>query len=706
MKRRLKMSLMLFHLLAGAVNLGVSTPAAAETPAATLRLTPEGAQMRVIGPLGQCAVEAQLDHCQADGEAVSEPISSGGFKVVRHQSGPAGQKCTITESLAPKPGSIRWEIEVVSDGEWWTTPIVARLKFPAPGALRFWTAWMREEKTLLTPTPLGTDSWPYGQFFQPGIALPLATVMSGSSDSGLSLVVSPENTLLTTTLSTSAQGEVAFHFENLRLGHGKPVRLALDLVAHEADWRGGLRWLTGCYPEYFDPPNPKVQEMAGCGCYSGAYRNVDYARLKNMGFRVRWEAAFDWPTYGMFLPPVGDQETWTSIGRYALATHGQSHQASFKLMNDRARQMHANGTWHLSYFNVGDFGTRMKLAPVNFALPEKDLWKDPVSFAARKLSDSMWRTPQGQPTVAGWDGAMSMDPASPAWRAYLIAQARKHLEKIPDSDGLAIDRLSWSYPTLPTCQPVNYGANDGIGWYDGRAGRHFSVSFKSIMDDLGSIMHPAGKVIFYNSCMAYRLDCYKNIDGFFDEAYPSADRAVAGTGLLALRKPAIIWTESKKSVLKNPDLFFQRHLLLGVFPMAPFPANDHSIGPDPAVERFYLDYAPLLLAMRGKQWVLEPHCIEIEDRKAQANLFEVPGGWVVPVTFGPREGTVHVVIRNVPDINGKLTIDALQPGMEMAQLVTFRVINGGLELAVPLKQGCAMVRLIKTHAKGSLGWNP
>ena len=139
---------------------------------------------------------------------------------------------------------------------------------------------------------------------------------------------------------------MAFSFEKHRLGKGRQVRLAMDLVPHEADWRGGLRWMVDRYPDYFDPPNPKVQEMAGCGCYSGAYKDVDYQKLKKMGFSVRWEAAFDWPHYGHLRAA---RRRSADVDLRGLLT--KSHQASFKLMNDRARQMHAQGVWHLNYFN-------------------------------------------------------------------------------------------------------------------------------------------------------------------------------------------------------------------------------------------------------------------------------------------------------------------------------------------------------------------
>ena len=100
----------------------------------------------------------------------------------------------------------------------------------------------------------------------------------------------------------------------------------------------------------------------------------------------------------------------------------------------------------------------------------------------------------------------------------------------------------------------------------------------------------------------------------------------------------------------------------GVYPMAPFPANDHSLQPGAWVDKQYLDYGPLLAPLKGKQWVLEPHCVEVKNQEAKVNLFEVPGGWVVPVTFGPPRGNVTVTLRRVPGLKATLKAFAVYPG--------------------------------------------
>ena len=113
--------------------------------------------------------------------------------------------------------------------------------------------------------------------------LPLATFAEPTEDFGLSLVFSPEDTILCgSQLTTTQSGALRFSRANYRLGGGKPVHFAMNLVAHEADWRGGLRWLTARYPEFFEPPNPRADEMAGCAAYSGDEEPIDVAKYKKM----------------------------------------------------------------------------------------------------------------------------------------------------------------------------------------------------------------------------------------------------------------------------------------------------------------------------------------------------------------------------------------------------------------------------------------
>ena len=157
-------------------------------------------------------------------------------------------------------------------------------------------------------------------------------------------------------------------------------------------------------------------------------------------------------------------------------------------------------------------------------------------------------------------------------------------------------------------------------------------------------------------------------------------------------KPCIAWTPDESALKPDPDAYFQRHLHLGVFPTAPLPANDHTINPSAWADRWYLDYGPLMDALRARQWVLAAHCVEAVTPGVKVNLFQTPEGYALPVTFGGRAESATVRVRHV---NGLANVhcQALHPGAATPVPVPAAFSHNELELQVPLERGCALVQL-------------
>jgi hypothetical protein len=647
-----------------------------------------------------------LEGCRTGGAIIAKKLENGGFEFSSKLLCPEQREGTMLQRFFPGQGSVRWEIEISFGGEPWTVPITTKLQWPTPDVADFWTSRLGGDdqwEDPLQPQPMSKCSWActtdYGPYSKVGgFCIPLASVLENQEDAGLSLVLSPEDPILGLKLTTDAEGTVAFRRLDTRLGQGRTVKFAMDLVGHEADWRGGLRWMVARYEPFFDPPNPKAAEMAGTGAYSGWQGPLNVGRLKQMAFSVLWEAAFDWPYMGMYFPPLDADETWLSAGYNSSGEHIPElvKQLSYRTLNDRARKLNKDGFHYLSYFNFDAWGWQdvFNLKVVNANLPQKYWWTDPVTFLQQKVADGILRDERGGEAII--EGLVVMDGDGPNYQADILEQIRRQLEKIPEASGLAIDRIWWGVDwTTSGARPVNYGADDLVGWYQGRPGRHFSVSYKDTLAKLGPLLHGADKVIFFNPCLSYRLDHMREVDGFFGEVWPTVKgyTGVNGTGFLALRKPGIVWTADPSTLKPDPDAYFQRHLHMGVYPMVPYPKNDHSITPDPWADQYYLDYGPLLVAMRGKKWVLAPHAIEVAGNVAKANLFEVPGGYTAPITFGPQDGTAKVILRNLPGLSEKVHSEALLPGVPQPQTVRAAFKDGTLELQVPMKRGCAVVRI-------------
>ena len=241
--------------------------------------------------------------------------------------------------------------------------------------------------------------------------------------------------------------------------------------------------------------------------------------------------------------------------------------------------------------------------------------------------------------LGSWEGAMAVDPGDPAYQKFMLEQAQRHVERLPAADGICIDRLDW-------LRLYNPRGDDGLSWVDGRPARSLYLSWREVMSKLGPLMHRADKVIFVNN-HTKRLELLRQVDGIYCE-FGHLGPALNTNALLAVRKPLLCWTPDPGALQPDPDAYFQRHLHLGAYPTAPYPGNNHCIEPNTPADKYYLDYGPLLDAIRGKQWVLRPRVVAVVGQKAKANLFEVPGGYALPVTFGGRESAVTVLLDGLP----------------------------------------------------------
>ncbi len=338
----------------------------------------------------------------------------------------------------------------------------------------------------------------------------------------------------------------------------------------------------------------------------------------------------------------------------------------------------------LSYFNATEFGAGMEFPPPpRTAQTEADLWRDPNDFLYARLGDAVLLHPDGGPYWT-WGAAVVMDPGEPIYQQFLVEQAQRHLDLIPASSGICIDRTDW-------LRVYNTRRDDGVSWFKGRAARSLLMSWRELMGRLGPLLHGAGKVIFSNLHLK-RIEMHRHVDGFFDE-FTYHGGSLNTCAFLGLRKPVLGWVEKEENLQPDADAFLQRYLYLGVYPMAPFPGNDHSIEPSPWAERYYLDYGPLFAALRGKKWVLRPHVISVEGT-AKANVFQVAGGYVIPVTFGGDAPGVRVVLRSLPGVtDGRIACRVIHPGDEVWQAADAASRDGCLEIAVPLCRGCALVRV-------------
>jgi hypothetical protein len=100
--------------------------------------------------------------------------------------------------------------------------------------------------------------------------------------------------------------------------------------------------------------------------------------------------------------------------------------------------------------------------------------------------------------------------------------------------------------------------------------------------------------------------------------------------------------------------------------------------------------------MRGRKWVLLPRAIRVEQGDAKANLFKVPGGYVVPVTFGGSAASATLTLQGIPEVAAgkKFRCEVIHPGETEWRGCASRRKGSAVIFKVSLSRGCAMVRLL------------
>ncbi len=641
------------------------------------------------------------------------------------------QSCTLVETFRATTNSIRWEMELTGTASAWSSVIKTVVQYPAGKASRFWTSWGEPQfdsancdaqliaslspyknkpatKTWmdpLVPMPFTNSTLYYGAPpfnykdikagfvpFQGNLfAIPFASVFEKKSAVGWSLFLSPEDNIINLLLKTTTDGSIQFERHFNKVSNDKKLQFSLDIVAHESDWRSALRWFADRYPEYVNPKNPTAAALGGTAAYSNFFDDFDVKKMKQMAFTVNWQASFDFPYMGMFLPPLKKAQQWTRLGGGSI---------SVQQMDDYAKRMKQKGFYVLSYFNVTEFGSWFKYPqPLALVTDSNELWNDCSNYLYKNFPKAMLtvadkvtitdaldsKTVHGGPYFS-WKDAVVTDCGDPAYQQFLLNQAQRHIKEIPNAFGICIDRLDW-------LRFFNENADDGITWFDNKPARSLVNSWKGLMEKLGPLMHKAGKSILVNNHYK-RIDLLKHADGILDE-FTHATSPLNLTAFLTLNKPALGWTPGKEVIEEaGGDNFFQKYLYLGVFPMCPFPGNDHALQPDSMVDKLYLDYGPLMNQLKEKQWVLVPAIVSVKNDKAKVNIFKTKRGYSIPVVYGDQS-IVTVVLKDALFSKGHFNYKAYQPGIRNAVTLKFKQRGNVVEIEVPLVRGAAMVTVSK-----------
>lgn len=641
------------------------------------------------------------DACAPDGDA--HPTGHGGAAWRTRCTDGQGRTTLLTESLVPTDSSLSWTVQVSSASGTYSKGIWTDLSGWQDGHTRkFWTTWSDsgvlgagDWSDPLAPAPFADRSLAFGIVSPSGFSVPVASIIEPDTDHAVSLVQSPEDVVVSATLSTTSGGTVRLGRFNNRITTDRPVAFHLDLVPTEADWRPALGWVTQHYPQYFGQmvSDRSTEGLGSYSPYPGPFSDSLRAKLSGEDFRTNWELSLRGPYQGEFVPPVASaDETWEpDLGTFWPQTPDTQNVAGWRRTLGYWQDA---GLTNLAYFNASLFGSYIKdpAPPRQYSCQDPDRWKSANDHLYCDFPDAVLRRADGT-AVFDWRSGVVMDPGDPAYQQHLVDQATALMTQLPQYSGLAVDQFSHY-------RSINVHADDGVTWYGDQPARSLITSWKDLSPKLTAAVHRLGKQIWGNSHSDTRIDLFKDLDGIFTEGVASTGY-LSMNGFLALERPVVAWMNSLGA---DPDALLQRCLYLGVYPMADAPVNDHGIHTSPTVAGYYADYGAMFKALVGKKWVYRPHAVEVTSGVASANVFSVDDGVVVPVVGGGDDVTAGLELRGLQQIRPDLDLahaEVLYPGRTGWQSLAVARHGNVVTTTVPLQRGAALIRFRPDREAGS-----
>ena len=528
----------------------------------------------------------------------------------------------------------------------------------------------------------------------------------GYRASGLPLVIpaatffSPAGTAGLTVLSPLAMPIQGFQvrltpFGGARVGrtdlriepHGE-VQTEIFLGLHEADWRPGLAYIRGKYPEHFTAHNPTAVEINGPFLWSSTAPEEQVRQWHGQG--VRWvEVHFTYPFLGKYFPenpswiPAAD-DLW-AFEKVRQRADVPAQDAPFELISGylekvftpwetgdtvRAfiRLLHRNNIKALMYFQPSECWDRYA---------EEHFPTDPV-HDARGAEVPAWYE----------DIVLNPRPGSP-WAQYLEQQFKQVLAYYPEADGIFEDQSHYDI--------LDYAHDDGFSIDHGKTADRMGYNICRLTSKLGEYAHSLGKTVWWNG--PYQIELGSIGDGHLAEG---TEEHIQWLGIGNVPITSGAWF---------PDLY-DRALLMGsqasspsLTPISFSYRYAHQIPADakipPEQLQDFARYAPLFDQIRQREWVLTADAVHTPP-EIEANIFRKPdGNYAVPVATtwgGSSIGVWHdlpVTVR-VPDsaeIRGVYVLSADLPGWLRAP---WKRRGPVLEIRIPRHHRASLILLAKT----------
>jgi hypothetical protein len=678
--------------------------------AATLQLNAHGDTHLLVGnDRSAFSALSELSGMEATGKLAADlgkPGVATFTRVMRTIGG--SDSCTVKDRFAVDGDAIRWDVTVAGISSPFGADVTSTVVAPTMQDPSYWTTWGGLKSDAEVKTLLGANGSMWDdplQFLKlndrkfefggqshterDACSIPVFVVGSTATQQAIMLAHGIDTPIVNMHVQVSRDGAFIFVRKNRRIEKGRPFAYSIFIRPQPLDWRTALGWYRDKYRNFFVPKSQATWMVAGNGAYSEHEGDLDAYQLHQSGLQFNWKAGYDYLYMGMFLPYTKDLDfKWTNA-RFQGA-EAPAFATSLRNMAAYSKKMRGYGFHVLNYMNPAELG--LKIAP--FAAPptrkavrDEDLWRDANDFVFYKLRDAVLFPKDAAEPYQAWEQSVLMDVGVPSYQNHLIAQSKMHIEGLPDSSGVCFDRTDY-------LRFFNWKRDDGQSWVSGAPCGSLAFGWVDFMKKIGPLFHDKDKVIYCNP-LYRRCDLYENIDGYYDEFGFANAASLSISSFLALDKPYVGWTWGLPTDMPL-DEYFQRYLYLGGYMTAPVPFNNHTIKPgDAKADQMFVDYGLLFESLRFRRWNLEESPIAVEG--AKANCFEIPGGLLIPVVFGSDRPTATVKVRSKnPVMTGPQFVEVLHPGDSEWQTLQDHPLRTGDTIQVPLKNGCAMVRIVHT----------
>jgi len=565
--------------------------------------------------------------------------------------------------------------------------------------------------------------------------IPLSCLYAPERDVGFSIAADLDVPILPVEIDAQRladETQIFFVRPRIRLDPHSSRSVTVHLVVHRGDWRSSLGWLRERWPECFWVPEglEKYQNMSYWGSgvlgYYYPYCLVNDLYWKNYmqrwpwrtgvlemmglhrwwgagvsdtdrwlpGVAVKWRHMQHYPEmypkeFLEGMPPADapyqeivefvESRTVTPELRKKLMGGPEAGRAAYSewINHDLIRQfidtMHANGYFGFLYWNP------------------RDVW---YSYARDEFADTLISGPTDEFGYA-WS-ICNPCPGSKFWQ-HKITEIERMLELYPELDGIFIDQ---GYGNGRT-----YGYDDGISIDEkGKPYSDFNRNLGQLHKEMAERVHAAGKYVWQN-----HLQEHIDVTRYCDLALVE-DRVSPGMGqeisrYLTIGNRACVSLENRESHLQ---VALRNGFYAGLWWHKPDPREQRMTWARWAHRLYY----PLFDLLRGRHWVLQPHCIEI-PQGMMGNLFQRPDGNYVATVVSPGEThitpwwrvDVPLVVR-VPDAD-QIKAAYFISGDHLGPMrIPYERTGNAITVTLPHYRSAAAVLLAKSGRFVSLASSP